>query len=177
MAESELERISGITKQTLRWNRETSEVSERFLAGSMVDDVVRLFAGKVRNRQITLRLSGERETQIHGVLGQIRQVLANLVSNAIDAAPVGGHVTIAILNDGAHVGFAVSDDGIGIDDALQQRLFEPFYSTKGDLGNGLGLYISREIVERHGGAIIVESRPGQGATMRVTLPATPAVAP
>ena len=177
MAESELERISGITKQTLRWNRETSEVSESFRAGTMVDDVLRLFAGKIRNRQIAVAVTGDRSAELHGVLGQLRQVLANLVSNAIDAAPVSGHVTIEILHSAEHVGFAVTDDGHGIEYAVQQRLFEPFYSTKGDLGNGLGLYISREIVERHHGTIAVESEPGHGATMRVTLPATPAVAP
>ena len=83
------------------------------------------------------------------------------------------HVTI--LGDSADpekLGFTVQDDGGGISEEMQKRIFEPFYSTKGDLGNGLGLYISREIVERHGGAIEVDSRPGRGTTMRVRLPAS-----
>jgi signal transduction histidine kinase len=171
MVESELERISGITKQTLRWNRETSETSERFEAGSMAEDVLRLFAGKIRNRQITVRVLGDRTVPLHGVLGQIRQVLANLVSNAIDAAPVHGHVTITMLKDDGRVGFSVQDDGHGIPEKIQKQLFEPFYSTKGDLGNGLGLYISKEIVERHGGTITVDSTEGSGAVMTVWLPA------
>ncbi len=177
MVESELERISGITKQTLRWNRESSDNRERFRAGDMVDDVLRLFAGKIRNRQITVRIDGQRDVSFTGVVGQLRQVLANLVSNAIDAAPVGGHVTVTILS-GAHgeprIGFAVQDDGKGIPPEMQKRIFEPFYSTKGDLGNGLGLYISREIAERHGGEIAVDSTPGRGTVMRVLLPAEPA---
>ncbi len=181
MVESELERISGITKQTLRWNRETSDAREQFAAGPMVDDVLRLFAGKIRNRQIAVRVQGDRETQLCGVIGQLRQVLANLVSNAIDAAPVGGHVTVKIVNDGpagAETGFAVQDNGKGIPAEVQQRVFEPFYSTKGDLGNGLGLYISREIVERHGGAITVDTEAGKGTTMRVSLPLSgPPLAP
>ena len=174
MVESELERISGITKQTLRWNRESADQSEQFPAGDMVDDVLRLFAGKIRNRQITVRTQGLRELQLGGVIGQLRQVLANLVSNAVDAAPVGGRVSICILNggpSGSDVGFAVQDNGGGIPEDIQKRIFEPFYSTKGDLGNGLGLYISREIMERHGGRIEVESTPGKGTEMRVWLPA------
>ncbi len=181
MVESELERISGITKQTLRWNRESADRRESFRAGEMIDDVLRLFAGKIRNRQITVRLEGNREVRLSGVVGQLRQVLANLVSNAIDAAPVGGHVTVSIVSTGGgealpETGFAVSDDGQGIPEEIQKRLFEPFYSTKGDLGNGLGLYISREIVERHGGRIAVESLLGKGTTMRVSLPAAQGLA-
>lgn len=171
MVESELERISGITKQTLRWNRETSDQRERFNAGSLVDDVLRLFAGKIRNRQITVRRAGENDQNFSGVLGQIRQVLANLVSNAIDASPVGGHVLIEILAAAGEIGFAVSDNGGGISAATRARLFQPFFSTKGDLGNGLGLYISHEIVERHGGRIDVDSAAGKGTQMTVWLPA------
>jgi len=170
MVESELERISGITKQTLRWNRETSDMSERFQAGSMTDDVLRLFAGKIRNRQIAVRVSGERTAMFHGVLGQVRQVLANLVSNAIDAAPVGGHVAVRILEEEDRIGFSVTDNGQGIPAEIRSRLFEPFASTKGDLGNGLGLYISHEIVERHGGSIDVTTAAGAGTTMTVWLP-------
>ena len=173
MVESELERISGITKQTLRWNRESSDARERFAAALMVDDVLRLFAGKIRNRQITVRVEGDRQAEMHGVLGQLRQVLANLVSNAIDAVPLGGHVTVRILGgdgEAEDVGFAVQDTGAGIPEDVQKRLFEPFYSTKGDLGNGLGLYISREIVERHGGTIDIEASSTGGTTMRVLVP-------
>ena len=172
MVESELERISGITKQTLRWNRETSDQMVIFAAGPMVDDVLRLFAGKVRNRQITIRVSGTRSAQIGGILGQIRQVLANLVSNAIDAAPVGGQVSISIVDDegSEEVGLVVRDNGRGMEPSVRDRVFEPFYSTKGDLGNGLGLYISKEIIERHGGRIDVDSVIGVGTTMSVWVP-------
>jgi light-regulated signal transduction histidine kinase (bacteriophytochrome) len=172
MVESELERISGITKQTLRWSRETSDAQERFTAGPMVDDVLRLFAGKIRNRQITVCVDGDRDVLVCGVVGQLRQVLANLVSNAIDASPIGGRVTIHILDDAAvgTVGFAVEDNGKGIPPEMEKRLFEPFHSTKGDLGNGLGLYISREIIERHGGSIDVEKTSAQGTAMRFVVP-------
>ena len=170
MAESELERISGITKQTLRWNRETTETEESFPAGSLIDDVLRLFVGKIRNRQIDLRIDGPREALLKGVLGQVRQVLANLISNAIDAAPMSSRISICIEEDQGMIGLAVRDAGAGIPDAVRTQLFEPFFSTKGDLGNGLGLYISKEIAERHHGHISVDSAPGQGTTMTLWLP-------
>ncbi len=178
MVESELERISGITKQTLRWNRESPDQREHFRAGDILDDVLRLFAGKIRNRQITVRRSGNDDARFSGVVGQLRQVLANLVSNAIDAAPVGGKVMISILTgeNAPETGFAVQDNGPGIPPEIQKRLFEPLYWTKSGRGSGLGLYISREIVERHHGHIAVESTLGQGTTMRVHLPSDPALA-
>lgn len=171
MVESELERISGITKQTLRWSRENSDRSQDFTGGTLADDVLRLFTGKIRNRQIELTVSGDLDTHFHGILGQIRQVLANLVSNAIDAAPIDGAVEVRLFGDGHTFGFAVSDNGEGIPQELRPRLFEPFVSTKGDLGNGLGLYISREIVERHHGSIHVDSS-ADGTRMTVEFPLT-----
>ncbi len=170
MVESELERISGITKQTLRWNRENSDLAEQFSGIAMVEDVLRLFAGKIRNRHIHVETIGDREVSFHGILGQLRQILANLVSNGIDAAPVGGQLTIRLFEGDGLRGFSVTDNGAGIPAELQGRLFQPFISTKGDLGNGLGLYISKEIAERHGGTIHVESTPGVGTTMTVELP-------
>jgi light-regulated signal transduction histidine kinase (bacteriophytochrome) len=201
MVESELNRISGITKQTLRWNRETSDRLEVFTAGALAEDVLRLFAGKIRNRTVRVEIEGDRDLQMRGILGQLRQVLANLVSNAVDAAPLGGSVCVRILcvpcpakagevhaahdhaglpsqdsaASGVHaagncLGYAVTDDGQGMDESTRRRLFEPFFSTKGDLGNGLGLYISREIVERHGGTMTVDSTPGHGTTMTFLVP-------
>ena len=116
-----------------------------------------------------MTVKGDRGLGLKGVIGKIRQVLANLISNAIDAAPLGSEVRIDILSHATEAGFSVTDLGSGISEAGQQRLFEPFYSTKGDLGNGLGLYISKEIVERHGGSIRVLSS-DKGTTMTVLLP-------
>jgi signal transduction histidine kinase len=97
-------------------------------------------------------------------------VLANLVSNALDAAPLGGHIWLDAVANEPTIEIVVRDDGAGMSKDVQRQLFQPFFSTKGDLGNGLGLYISNEIVERHGGRLLVESRPGSGTAMRVHLP-------
>jgi signal transduction histidine kinase len=97
-------------------------------------------------------------------------VLANLVSNAIDAAPVGGMLCLHIEEREEETGLAVHDNGCGMSEAVQARIFEPFFSTKGDLGNGLGLYISHEVMERHRGRLEVESDDVHGTTMTIWLP-------
>jgi signal transduction histidine kinase len=170
MAQYELERISGITKQTLRWSKESVQNAEFSTVGALFDDVVRLFAAKTRNRQVTVTIVGGEEVRFYGVVGQIRQVLANLVSNALDAVPVGGHVWLDAATHERTMEIIVRDEGAGMSKEVQRQIFQPFFSTKGDLGNGLGLYISNEIVERHGGRLLVESGPGIGTTMRISLP-------
>ena len=173
MAQYELERISGITKQTLRWSKDSSPQAEFASAGDLFNDVVRLFAAKIRNRHITVTIVGGESLRFHGVVGQIRQVMANLVSNALDAVSVGGRVWLEATNGGSGLEIVVRDEGEGMSEETQRQLFRPFFSTKGDLGNGLGLYISNEIVERHGGRLEVESALGIGTTMRITLPDVP----
>jgi signal transduction histidine kinase len=170
MAQYEIERISGITKQTLRWSKDSIQQAEFATAGELFDDVVRLFAAKIRNRQITVTIVGGESLRFHGVVGQIRQVMANLVSNALDAVPVGGRVWLEAQTGEGELEITVRDEGEGMSEETQRQLFRPFFSTKGDLGNGLGLYISNEIVERHGGRLAVESALGIGTTMRISLP-------
>jgi signal transduction histidine kinase len=83
---------------------------------------------------------------------------------------VGGRVWLEATTGERGLEIVVRDEGEGMSKETQQQLFRPFFSTKGDLGNGLGLYISNEIVERHGGRLAVESVLGIGTTMRITLP-------
>ena len=170
MAQFEIERISGITKQTLRWSKDNIQQAEFATAGDLFEDVVRLFAAKIRNRQITVTIVGGENLRFYAVIGQIRQVMANLVSNALDAVPVGGRVWLEATTGEGELQIAVRDEGEGMSEETKRQLFRPFFSTKGDLGNGLGLYISNEIVERHGGRLAVESALGIGTTMRISLP-------
>lgn len=169
MAESELHRISGITKQTLRWNRETSDDRETIGMQELADDVLRLFQGKIRNRQVKVHVDVD-GTHVFGSRGHLRQVIANLTANAVEAARVGGNAWIKAHEESGWTIIEIKDDGIGIDPASMAQLFKPFYSTKGDLGNGLGLYISHEIVEKHNGTIKVTSEEGKGTTVTVRLP-------
>jgi signal transduction histidine kinase len=106
---------------------------------------------------------------------KLRQVLVNLVENAIKYSPDGGRVEVALTALPGLLRFAVQDEGLGIPPAEQARIFEKFYRldphlTRGVGGTGLGLYICREIVRRMGGRIGVESRPGEGSTFSFELP-------
>jgi PAS domain S-box-containing protein len=107
--------------------------------------------------------------------GQLRQVISNLIDNAIKYSPDGGTVTVAIEERDHHVQFAISDRGLGIPPVEQQRIFEKFYRldpdmTRGIGGTGLGLYICRELVRRVNGRIWVESKRGTGSTFFVEVP-------
>ncbi len=106
---------------------------------------------------------------------KVRQVLVNLLDNAVKFSPDGGEVLLAIGSDGHHVRFAVSDQGLGIPSAEQPRIFDKFYRldsqlTRGIGGTGLGLYICRELVSRMDGRIWVTSEPGRGSTFAFELP-------
>jgi light-regulated signal transduction histidine kinase (bacteriophytochrome) len=169
MAESELQRISGITKQTLRWSRDGIQKAEHGTAALLFNDVLKLLAGKIRNREVSVRVSGN-DTPVFGVITQLQQVLANLVSNAVDAVPLGGRVWLSAGPSGSGVEIEVADEGSGMNEETLRKIFQPFYSTKGDLGNGLGLYISQEIVERHRGQLTVTSDVGLGTRVRIQLP-------
>jgi signal transduction histidine kinase len=105
----------------------------------------------------------------------LRQVLVNLVDNAVKYSPDGGRIKVRIEDLGATVRFSVSDEGIGIPASEQPRVFDKFYRldpnlTRGVGGTGLGLYICRELVRRMAGRIFVESLPGEGSTFAVELP-------
>jgi CheY-like chemotaxis protein/anti-sigma regulatory factor (Ser/Thr protein kinase) len=110
------------------------------------------------------------------VLGEasaLREVLVNLVLNAVEALPAGGTITLRTWAAGGEVLCAVSDTGAGMPEDVRARALEPFFTTKGPKSTGLGLSVSYRIVQRHGGRLDVASAPGQGTTITLRLPATP----
>ncbi|GAH75389.1 unnamed protein product, partial [marine sediment metagenome] len=107
--------------------------------------------------------------QIEADPDRMHQVVFNLINNAAESMPEGGELKVETSLDGEWVRIAVSDAGRGIPEKLLNKLFEPFFTTKAG-GTGLGLAVSRKIVEDHGGQIDVETRPGEGATFAVSLP-------
>ena len=105
----------------------------------------------------------------------MRQILANLLDNAVKYSPDGGALRLSIARNDTFVRFSVSDEGLGIPASEHGRIFEKFYRldpelTRGVGGTGLGLYISRELVRRMNGRISIESCEGEGSTFRVDLP-------
>src|SRR5205085_1724857 len=100
----------------------------------------------------------------------LREVLINIVFNAVDALPEGGKITLSATEKNDVVEISIGDTGIGMSPEVCSRIFDPFYTTKGKAGLGLGLAVSYGIILRHGGMLKVESEVGCGATFRITLP-------
>ncbi len=110
--------------------------------------------------------------RVSGSASELREVLQNLIHNAIDAMPGGGDLTLAVRQQGTMVEFEVVDTGEGMTEEVRTRIFDPFFTTKGAEGLGLGLAESYGIVKRHAGTFQVESRPGAGTRFKVLLPVT-----
>jgi light-regulated signal transduction histidine kinase (bacteriophytochrome) len=170
LLDNEFERIAGTVKQTLRWTEENSDKESSIAVREIFTDSVRLFAAKIRNRNVQVVCEETDHLRIFGIVSQLRQVVAHLLSNAIDAVPLGGIVQLSASQVEDKVRLTIADHGSGINAPDQELLFQPFFSTKGDLGNGLGLYITREIVDRHKGEIRIDSAVGQGTVVHVSLP-------
>ena len=124
-------------------------------------------AGITIEVEADLRPSGA----VLGSASELRQAVANLIVNALDAMPGGGRLRVACRREGDEVVLEVGDTGIGMSAEVQQRIFEPFFSTKGARGLGLGLSLVSEIVARHGGRLGAVSTPGSGSRFEIRLPA------
>jgi PAS domain S-box-containing protein len=171
LADSELRRITHIVKQTLGFYRESTLPRSTGLL-QLVSEVQDLYRSRSLSRGVTVCTSATtvEEVFVTVIAGEIKQVLANLIANAIDATPSGGIVETSVLRLDDFVEIAVTDTGCGISKENRKRLFEPFFTTKADVGTGLGLWVSQGIVQKHGGSILVEDAEGRGTTFRVRLP-------
>ena len=180
IAQKELDRVAQITVQTLRFHRQSSRAVESDIS-ELAETVLALFDSRMRRQGITVRRDFRTNRPLLAFEGELRQVIVNLLGNAIDASPAGGEITLRIaLTHHPVLGreglaLTIADRGTGMSTETLARLFEPFYSTKGITGTGLGLWVSQEIVDRHGGAFSVRSRrahPSQpgGTVFRIFLP-------
>ncbi len=131
---------------------------------------------KARSRaegvQITVETDLHDVPTIAGNAAELREVLTNLIFNAVDAMPAGGQLRIATASREDGVAIAVSDTGTGMSESECERCLEPFFTTKGESGTGLGLSVVYGIVQRHGGAIEIESEIGRGTTFVISFPLT-----
>ncbi len=109
---------------------------------------------------------------VHASAPELRESLTNLIFNAVDAMPAGGTITVGTLSDGGNVRIEVRDTGTGMTEEEKARCLEPFFTTKGELGTGLGLAVVYGIIQRHGGTIEIASEKGRGTTFSLVLPAT-----
>ena len=159
MAQSELSRVSQIATQTLRFHRQ-AVAPTLVSAPDLVDAVIRLYTGRLSNSGIQVDRRYATDISILCFENDIRQVLNNLIANAIDAMRRGGRITIrthATSYPRPGVRITIADNGHGMEQETLHRIFEPFFTTKDLNGTGLGLWISSGIVERHEGKLMVRS--------------------
>jgi signal transduction histidine kinase len=167
----ELRRVTNLIADLLALGKSTTAARRAVEAGSTLEPVVRLMESTARNRKVELVSQlGERVPEIWADPDQLKQIVLNLILNAIEASPAGGQVTLNIRDseDGTVV-IEVRDQGPGIPAEQQEHIFDPFFTTK-ETGTGLGLALVHQMVVEHGGAIDVESAPGRGTAFRVALP-------
>jgi len=129
---------------------------------------------RLRGLDYQVTLEAEDGLLTNGSASELREVFVNLIVNAIDAMPQGGRLAIACGSDGERLKLSFADTGGGMPEDVREKVFEPFFSTKGAQGTGLGLSVSYSIIERHGGSIRVVSELGRGTTFAIELPASPA---
>jgi signal transduction histidine kinase/ActR/RegA family two-component response regulator len=125
---------------------------------------------QARNVHINLNLQIDSQASIMGDPSELREVLVNMVFNAVDAMPQGGRLTLSTRQVNDAVEIAVSDTGTGMSQEIRSRVFDPFFTTKGKAGMGLGLAVCYGIIQRHAGSVAIESELGKGTTFRITLP-------
>jgi len=178
IADDELKRIAHITRQTLGFYREPSPPTT-FTIESLLDSIADLLKAKVFSKDASLDKQCDPGIRITAFEGELRQVLSNLLKNSLDAVPQGGKVSMRAAfstnrkNGHPSIRITISDNGHGISREASAQLFKPFFTTKGLVGNGLGLWVSKQIVEKHGGSIQVRSNtsvPRQGTTFSMVFP-------
>jgi PAS domain S-box-containing protein len=180
MGEQELSRLSHITKQTLSFYRESQQAVAVCLA-ELVDDVLELQSRPLQMHGIKLEKQYLSKAVVHGFPVELKQVFLNLIGNAIQAMPSGGRLRVRVYDssslDGRSSGTCVSviDTGMGIRPEQAKRLFEPFFTTKSTKGTGLGLWISKGIVQKYDGTLRFRSfqlAAGNATCFNVFIPGT-----
>ena len=175
LAEQELQRVAHIVQQSLGFFRE-SRAAESVDMPALVESVFALYSNKLKSKDIRIERRFGDCPQVQAAHEELKQVISNLVTNAVDAVHKQGTIgiTLGSIEEAGQtmLHILVEDDGPGIPPEYKQQLFEPFFTTKRDVGTGLGLWLTKEIVERHGGRIEVVPRAdgGSGAAFSILLP-------
>jgi PAS domain S-box-containing protein len=179
LATDELARITQITGQLLTFHREAQSPLAVSLV-KVIESVLTLYAPQISMQGITVIKRFETNRSVRGFPGELRQVFANLVANAVHSMPNGGRLLLHVFEsslpfDSERKGIRITvlDNGTGIPPGVRKNLFAPFYTTKGESGTGLGLWVTRGIIEKHEGTIHFVStvRPGRcGTAFSVFLP-------
>jgi len=178
-AEVELRRVTAIANQTLRFHRQSTN-QRPVTSSELIDATLYLYQSRLNNVHVTPERRERTDRAMTCFDGEIRQVLSNLIGNSIDAMPFRDGRLLLRSREGrdwmtgrSGIVLTVADTGTGMSPYTLSKIYEPFFTTKGDKGTGLGLWISREIVDRHRGVLSVRSSPtagSSGTVFRLFLP-------
>jgi signal transduction histidine kinase len=163
MADDELKLIAHLTRQTLGFYRENS-ASKTVSVCSIMDSAVEVLQGKIKATQATIEKQYRGDFQVNAIPGELRQVFANLLVNSMEAVKGGGTIKVRVStstcanSNKPRIRVSVADGGQGIGAENLSQIFEPLFTTKVSTGTGLGLWVAKQIVEKHGGSIRVRSR-------------------
>ncbi len=180
LADEQLARVNHIAKQTLGFYQDRN-VPEAVDVVQTVEGLLSILQSRLNAKQIRVEREYENACLLSGFRGELRQVFSNLLTNAIDASPSGGRLIVRVQPERSGeqvsgVRIEVEDFGSGIQPEDQARIFEPFFTTKSDVGTGLGLWITKGLVEKNGGAISFRSNSAgaglSGTCFSVVLPAS-----
>jgi PAS domain S-box-containing protein len=182
LADEELSRVGHMARQTLGIYRERTS-RQQVLVSDVLRGLLSMYSPRLATRRIKATLEANGERKVSAISGELRQVFSNLLSNSMDAVGNGGEIRFRVTafnhlqgRTGGGVRVTIADNGPGVPAPIRKRIFEPFFTTKRDVGTGLGLWVSRGIVERHGGSIRLHSHTGPGKTgtvISVFLPDMP----
>ena len=168
--EEQMQAMRELARESLRTAPPTAQLTD---LGEIAKMALRRCGRQSAAKQVHLIADLQDGVRAEVCAGRMLRVISNLLRNAVDALAVGGTVRLRVRKTATEVHFIVTDNGSGIAKHHQARLFEPFFTTKGDKGTGLGLALSKRIVEEHRGRIRMRSclRPGRtGTSFRVSLP-------
>src|ERR1700760_3234219 len=163
LAQQEISRVAEMTQQTLRFYRQ-STLPVVANVGELLESVLTLYIGRLVALQIEVSRKIGADVDLYCFSGELRQVFANLIGNAIDAMSMGGRLSLSVRRsrswvDGSPgIRLFVADNGCGMTEATRLRIFEPFFTTKESTGTGLGLWVSSEIIVKHNATVRVVSR-------------------
>jgi PAS domain S-box-containing protein len=179
-ADRELQRIAHITRQSLGFYREPSSAG-LFRPDVVAREVFEFYSSRAASARVSLHVKLTTEQQVYGNSGELRQVLSNLLANSLDACREGDEVCVRVRagrrgSAAPGVCITLADSGSGIRPENLKRIFEPFYTTKKDTGTGLGLWVSRELIEKCGGRLNVRSSVAEGRSGTVFTVFLPAAA-
>jgi len=173
MSLSETERLADMLRKMLSFSKPDQEQQAPVDLNTILDEILLLHKKQLWENTIKIKATFDEALDlVYASKNQLRQVFLNMISNAKDAMPKGGTLTVTTARDTDHVRVLISDTGCGIEEKHLDMIFETFFTTKTDgaKGVGLGLSVCYGFIKDHGGDILVESKPGEGTTFTIILP-------